>query len=118
MISFDLFSIGHSNLAADRFAAMLRAAGAEAVADVRSVPASRFCSWFSAKNLAPLLAKDNIAYLRFGDAARRPAARSFGSRSAYCRCSAALSVPDVFGARSARLPSRSSRRPWRSPPQG
>jgi len=70
MISFDLFSIGHSNLAADRFAAMLRAAGAEAeaVADVRSVPASRFCPWFSAKNLAPLLAKDNIAYLRFGDA--------------------------------------------------
>ena len=47
---------------------MLRAAGAEAVADVRSVPASRFCSWFSAKNLAALLAKDNIAYLRFGDA--------------------------------------------------
>ena len=49
---------------------MLRAAGAEAeaVADVRSVPASRFCPWFSAKNLAPLLAKDNIAYLRFGDA--------------------------------------------------
>jgi hypothetical protein len=34
MIRFDLFSIGHSNLVADRFAAMLRAAGADAVADV------------------------------------------------------------------------------------
>ena len=67
MIRFDLFSIGHSNLAADRFTAMLRAAGAGAVADVRSVPASRFCPWFSAKNLAPLLTQDNMGYLRFGD---------------------------------------------------
>jgi uncharacterized protein (DUF488 family) len=68
MISFDLFSIGHSNLAAERFTATLRAAGADAIADVRSVPASRFCPWFSAKNLAPLLAKEGMAYLGFGDA--------------------------------------------------
>jgi uncharacterized protein (DUF488 family) len=68
MIRFDLFSIGHSNLAADRFTAALRAAGADAIADVRSVPASRFCPWFSAKNLGPLLAKEGMAYLGFGDA--------------------------------------------------
>jgi len=68
MIRFDLFSIGHSNLAADRFTEALRAAGADAIADVRSVPASRFCPWFSAKNLAPLLAKEGMAYLGFGDA--------------------------------------------------
>jgi uncharacterized protein (DUF488 family) len=68
MIRFDLFSIGHSNLAADRFTAMLRAAGADAIADVRSVPASRFCPWFSAKNLAPLLTKEGMAYLGFGAA--------------------------------------------------
>jgi uncharacterized protein (DUF488 family) len=68
MTGFDLFSIGHSSLAASRFTAMLQSAGAGAVADVRSTPVSRFCPWFSAKNLAPLLAKDNIAYLRFGDA--------------------------------------------------
>ena len=68
MIRFDLFSIGHSNLAADRFAAMLRAAGADVIADVRSVPASRFCPWFSAKNLAPLLAEAGMAYLGFGAA--------------------------------------------------
>jgi len=68
MIGFDLFSIGHSNLTAERFTAMLRAAGADTVADVRSVPASRFCPWFSARNLAPLLAKDGMAYLGFGDA--------------------------------------------------
>jgi Protein of unknown function, DUF488 len=68
MTGFDLFSIGHSNLPAARFTAMLQSAGADAVADVRSLPASRFCAWFSAKNLAPLLAKENIAYFQFGDA--------------------------------------------------
>jgi uncharacterized protein (DUF488 family) len=68
MTGFDLFSIGHSNLAAERFAVMLRAAGADAIADVRSMPVSRFCPWFSAKNLAPLLAKESMAYLWFGDA--------------------------------------------------
>jgi uncharacterized protein (DUF488 family) len=65
MIRFDLFSIGHSNLAAERFTAMLCAAGADAVADVRSVPASRFCPWVSANNLASLLAEEGIAYLGF-----------------------------------------------------
>jgi uncharacterized protein (DUF488 family) len=68
MIRFDIFSIGHSNLAAERFTAMLRSAGADTVADVRSVPASRFCPWFSAKNLAPLLAHESMVYLGFGGA--------------------------------------------------
>ncbi len=67
MRTFDLFTIGHSNSAAERFTALLRGAGVETVADVRSVPASRFCPWFSAKNLAPLLASANIGYLFCGD---------------------------------------------------
>ena len=48
-MAFDLFSIGHSNIPADRFLAMLRGAGVNAVADVRSVPFSRFFPWFSSK---------------------------------------------------------------------
>jgi uncharacterized protein (DUF488 family) len=67
MTAFDLFTVGHSNIPAQRFTAMLRAAGIETIADVRSVPASRFCPWFSAKNLAPLLAGANMSYLFFGD---------------------------------------------------
>jgi uncharacterized protein (DUF488 family) len=67
MPAFDLFTIGHSNIPAERFIALLRGAGVNAVADVRSIPASRFCPWFSAKNLAPLLAGANMAYVFFGD---------------------------------------------------
>lgn len=67
MRAFDLFTIGHSNIAAERFVGLLHDAGVEAVADVRSVPASRFCPWFSAKNLTPLLAGAKIDYLFVGD---------------------------------------------------
>ena len=67
MTDFDLFSIGHSNIAAAQFTAMLRAAGVDAIADVRSLPVSRFCPWFSQKNLVPLLAGENVGYLFFGE---------------------------------------------------
>ncbi len=67
MTAFDLLTIGHSNIPAPRFTAMLRAAGADAIADVRSMPVSRFCPWFSAKNLAPLLAGEGMSYLFFGE---------------------------------------------------
>src|SRR3984885_2438265 len=66
MTTFDFYSIGHSNIPAERFVAMLRAAGATAIADVRSTPFSRFCPWFSAKNLAPLLANEDIGYSAYG----------------------------------------------------
>jgi uncharacterized protein (DUF488 family) len=67
MTTFDLFTIGHSNIPSERFIALLRGAGVDTIADVRSIPASRFCPWFSAKNLAPLLAGANVDYLSFGD---------------------------------------------------
>jgi uncharacterized protein (DUF488 family) len=65
---FDLLSIGHSNIPADRFIAMLRQNGAEAVADVRSTPASRFFPWFSAINLAARLSAEQMLYLPYGAA--------------------------------------------------
>lgn len=67
MSSFDLFSIGHSNMPAERFIGMLRAAGADTVADVRSTPFSRFFPWFSADRLVPLLARQEMGYLPYGD---------------------------------------------------
>jgi uncharacterized protein (DUF488 family) len=66
--AFDLFTIGHSNLAADRFVDLLKKAGVAAIADVRSVPFSRWCPWFSRQALVDRLARDSIAYLPLGDA--------------------------------------------------
>jgi uncharacterized protein (DUF488 family) len=64
----ELLTIGHSNLAADRFVALLKDAGVTAVVDVRSVPFSRWCPWFSGKALAQRLAGEAIAYIALGDA--------------------------------------------------
>ena len=75
-MSFDLFSIGHSNIAAERFLALLRDAGVDSIADVRSTPFSRRFPWFSGKNLAATLAQHGMTYLAYGDAlggrSRRP----------------------------------------------
>ena len=63
----DLLTIGHSNLPADRFMALVQDAGVTAVADVRSVPFSRRFPWFSGPKLAARLQGADIAYLPFGD---------------------------------------------------
>ena len=65
---FHLFTIGHSNLPAERFLALLQDAGVTAIADVRSVPRSRRFPWFSGKTLAARLAGADIGYLALGDA--------------------------------------------------
>jgi uncharacterized protein (DUF488 family) len=67
-MSFDLFSIGHSNIAAERFLALLRDAGVDTIADVRSTPYSRRFPWFSGKALAATLMQHDMTYLAYGDA--------------------------------------------------
>jgi uncharacterized protein (DUF488 family) len=66
--TFDLATIGHSNLPLERFITLLKQNGVAAVADVRSVPGSRRYPWFSAKPLARSLESAGIGYLPFGDA--------------------------------------------------
>src|SRR5271163_1369179 len=68
MPTFDLFSIGHFNIPAERFLAMLQNAGVNAVADVRTVPYSRRFPWFSQKTLAASLSAAGISYAAMGDA--------------------------------------------------
>src|SRR3984893_695783 len=65
---FDLLTIGHSNLPAERFMTLVQDAGVTAIADVRSVPFSRRFPWFSGPKLAATLQGAEIAYLPFGDA--------------------------------------------------
>ena len=66
--AFDLLTIGHSNLPAERFLALLQNAGVTAVVDVRSVPFSRRFPWFSGKALAERLRGSAITYTALGDA--------------------------------------------------
>jgi uncharacterized protein (DUF488 family) len=65
--AFDLFTIGHSNIPIERFVALLQQVGVTALADVRSVPHSRWCPWFSQKQLVPRLAAAGISYAFEGD---------------------------------------------------
>ncbi len=64
----NLLTIGHSNLPAEQFMALLQGAGVTALADVRSVPFSRRFPWFSQKPLAERLRSAGISYLALGDA--------------------------------------------------
>jgi uncharacterized protein (DUF488 family) len=67
-MSFDLFSIGHSNIPAERFIGLLRHSGVNAIVDVRSTPFSRRFPWFSGKSLAATLTQHGMTYLAYGDA--------------------------------------------------
>ncbi len=63
----NLLTIGHSNLPADQFLALLKAHDVTAIADVRSVPFSRRFPWFSSRTLAERLQSKGIAYVMLGD---------------------------------------------------
>ncbi|MER6973155.1 DUF488 domain-containing protein [Nocardioides sp. NPDC000445] len=73
-----IFTIGHSTLEADVFVALLQRHGISAVADVRSVPASRFNPQFNRDALKATLAKSGIEYVSMG--------RELGARSEDPNC--------------------------------
>lgn len=62
-----IYSIGHSNHPADRFADLLRRHGIRRVADLRSQPASRFVAQFNRAPLQAMLGRAGIEYRWFGD---------------------------------------------------
>ena len=62
-----LLTIGHSNLPADRFMALLKEHGVTTVMDVRSVPFSRRFPWFSSRTLSERLQSKGIGYVMMGD---------------------------------------------------
>jgi len=68
MPDFEFLTVGHSNVSAERFVAMLEDAGAGIVADVRAMPTSRHFPWFAKKNLAERLAAAGIGYMTLGHA--------------------------------------------------
>jgi uncharacterized protein (DUF488 family) len=68
MPSYDLFTVGQSNIAAERFIALLQNSGVSVVADVRSIPASAAFTWLSKSNLTISLSEQDIAYNTMGGA--------------------------------------------------
>src|SRR5437773_3765785 len=62
-----VFTIGHSNLAFARFAALLRQHGIQAVADVRSSPYSQYNPQFSRESLQRDLREQGVSYVFLGE---------------------------------------------------
>jgi uncharacterized protein (DUF488 family) len=66
-VDHNLLTIGHSNLQADQFLALLKANRVSVIADVRSVPFSRRFPWFSSRTLSERLQSKGVAYVMVGD---------------------------------------------------
>ena len=62
-----IWSIGHSNHDAHRFVDLVRGAGVEMIADVRSQPFSRFNPHFNREPLRAALLEAGIDYVFFGE---------------------------------------------------
>jgi len=58
-----IFTVGHSTLPIERFVALLQAYGIEQLADIRTVPRSRYNPQFNADTLSESLAGAGIAYM-------------------------------------------------------
>ena len=61
-----IFTVGHSTHALEDFVSLLKQHGVDAVADVRSVPYSRWQPQFNRENLAEALRSRGIAYVFLG----------------------------------------------------
>jgi uncharacterized protein (DUF488 family) len=62
-----LFSIGHSNISLEAFLRLLDVTCIQVVADVRTVPRSRYVPHFDAAPLAAALTRRKIMYLSLGE---------------------------------------------------
>lgn len=62
-----IHTVGHSNHALEAFISLLRRAGIEAIADVRSTPYSRRNPQFNRETLAAALKESGLAYVWLGE---------------------------------------------------
>jgi uncharacterized protein (DUF488 family) len=77
----EMFTVGHSNHAIERFVDLLKSRGVEVVADVRSQPYSQFSPQFDSQDLARSLAAAGIKYVFLGkELGGRPEDLSFYDR--------------------------------------
>lgn len=62
-----LYTLGHSNHSLDRFVDLLKLHRIHEVVDIRSVPFSRFYSWFNRERLSCSLRENDLEYSFMGD---------------------------------------------------
>lgn len=100
-----LWTIGHSNHRLERFLALLTAARIEAVADVRSVPRSRYVPWFDRDPLDSALRAAGRHYVFLGaELGGRPGAPELYDEDGHVRYGA-VAVTPAFAAGLERLTS-------------
>jgi uncharacterized protein (DUF488 family) len=105
-----VFTIGHSNHSIEAFIALLKKAGITRIADVRSIPHSRFCPQFRRDPLTAALAAAGIDYVWHGAALGgrpRDAALSPGGKPDY----AAMAQQPAFRAALAKVFDEAAERP-------
>jgi len=72
-----IYSVGHSNLEADKFVTILQSFSIDVVVDVRSAPYSKYCPQFNKETIAQVLKSSGIKYLFLGkELGARPTDRS------------------------------------------
>ena len=111
----EILTVGHSTHPIERFVALLRSAGVEAIADVRRFPGSRRNPQFNAKQLSESLAAAGIVYEPFGEelGGRRHSQRPRGDsrwRNASFAAYAEYMETDEFAAGLERLEALASER--------
>lgn len=67
MANDEIYTIGHSRLDIGAFVRLLLDHGVQCVADVRSVPSSRFVPQYNRQRLSEVLMENDIRYLYMGD---------------------------------------------------
>ena len=79
-----LFTIGHSNHTLEKFIGLLKQHNITAIADVRSIPFSRFNPHFNREALEASLRRENISYVHMGQqlGARRDEPECFVGKQA------------------------------------
>lgn len=63
-----IYTIGHSNHPWGKFVELLKMHDIDAVADVRSHPYSRYCTWFNHETMRDTLLAEGIGYVYLGRA--------------------------------------------------
>jgi uncharacterized protein (DUF488 family) len=62
----NIWTVGHSNQSLESFLGLLKSRDIKALADVRSVPVSRYATWFNAYELRQALIAASISYVPLG----------------------------------------------------